>query len=338
MLLINHNLIPCKAFFSIAIAAILLTGFDTVAQERKKVKSLSEDDKATIKVSAVISSLRNYAQKKPMNSFGRIMTPAAFKMWNETVTSLKTGIRSGIVDFLNTSLIMVPTQKMDSGISALYSPFLDVILLLQTDNIDDIPRIENFCFLTGSDFRGEKVDWEIYPESILPLKQPLMFALLDLTAKTEKKFNDMMLKEQSFSKYLSASNKNFKYIERNMLARSQMSFALLQKENKTHFVRMALIQKMLQEGKLNAIKNSVNQSGKHFVDAYASLRKEIQKGMRLCHTVIGKDHILYAFSNKAFARFVVIVTVNKDDAKPQWQFEFFDINSARKVQSLISQK
>ena len=123
-----------------------------------------------------------------------------------------------------------------------------------------------------------------------------------------------------------------------MLARSQMSFALLQKENKTHLVRMALIQKMLQEGKLNAIKNSVNQSGKHFVDAYASLRKEIQKGMRLCHTVIGKDHILYAFSNKAFSRFVVIVTVNKDDTKPQWQFEFFDINSARKVQSLISQK
>ena len=59
MLLINHNLIPCKAFFSIAIAAILLTGFDTVAQERKKVKSLSEDDKATIKVSAVTMLKRN---------------------------------------------------------------------------------------------------------------------------------------------------------------------------------------------------------------------------------------------------------------------------------------
>ena len=44
----------------------------------------------------------------------------------------------------------VPTQKMDNGISALYSPFLDVILLLQTDNIDDIPRIENFCFLIDS--------------------------------------------------------------------------------------------------------------------------------------------------------------------------------------------
>jgi len=338
MLHINNRLIHCKVFFCMALAAMLLSGFESVAQERKHVKALSEEDKATVKVVAVISTLRKYAQVKPMNTFGRIMTPAAFKLWTETVTSLKPGIRSGIVDFLNTSLILVPAQEVDSGISALYSPFLDVILLLQTDNVDDIPRIENFCFLTGSDFRGEKTDWETFPGSILPLKQPLMFELLDLTAKTEKKFNDMMLKDKTFGKYLSLAKTNFKYIERNMHARSQMAFALLQKENKTHFVRMALIQKMLQEGKLNAIKSNVNQSGKRFVDAYASLQNEIKKGMKLCHTVIGKDHVLYAFCNKEFARFVVIVTVNKDDRKPQWSFEFFDINSARKVQSLISQK
>ena len=160
-----------------AVLSVSLSAEEQIAQE----KEVSKSETSRIEK---IEMVRLIAAAMPGNALNDWMTQGALKKWNEMYAGLTQSDGSSVIlaDFFSHALILEGPQTDLSGIYAFYNPLQDNVLLIQTDNADRIPRIEDFAFLTGSDFRGEKLKENEYPQAIAPTKEMLDAILLKNTA------------------------------------------------------------------------------------------------------------------------------------------------------------
>ena len=300
------------------------------ASESKPLKKMYKNaDKGVMaKTISSVASYRMFALKDPMLASKKIMTNSAYAAWEKQVNRLDKEMRKAyLTDFFNTSVVFVAPQKMDSGISALYSPFLDVILLVQTDNIDQVSKIENFCFIAGNIFREENMKLEELPISILPIKSPFSISIMKIFAATEKKFQEFIKENKSIKNYSTLADEKFQFIARNMFVRSYFSVTLLKPDNKDALKLMGEILNFLKNKNLDQLKEKVKPGiFQKQVELYCSLPIQIQKDMKFCYYLSSSDRNLFVFCNKFFPRLIVVVTAEKNKKDAKWTFEFFDIN------------
>ena len=100
------------------------------------------------------------------------MTVGAFNRWKDAFEPLMKSDDSApfIEDFFAHALLLKGPQTAQSGIYAFYNPLQDNLFLFQTDNVERVPRIEDFVFMTGGRFRGEKLKKGENPQAIAPVK------------------------------------------------------------------------------------------------------------------------------------------------------------------------
>lgn len=158
-----------------------------------------------------IAAVRVIAAAQPGKVLKDWMTPGAFARWQSVYGALiRTDDRSSMMsDFFGQAMLTQGSQNEQSGVWMLYNPLQDNVLLLQTDNTEQLPRIEDFAFLTGTEFRGETLKKDERPQAIAPVKGDLDAVLLKNVAATaavfRKAFPDAG-KTFSLSKYRQTAN------------------------------------------------------------------------------------------------------------------------------------
>ena len=137
---------------------------ETPATAEKKAPEMNASEK--------LATVRLIAATLPDRTFKDWMTRGAYNRWQEVHGGLTApdGSSSILADFFANALLFTGTQNAECGVYAFYNPLQDNLLLIRTDNQEQLPRIEDFVFMTGTEFRGETLKDKEYPLAIVPLK------------------------------------------------------------------------------------------------------------------------------------------------------------------------
>ena len=295
-------------------------------------RGLSAEQKAALQTVTTVAAFRTAAMRSQTAAFQRLLTSGAFSAWRKLIGQMdpKTG-PMGVADFINTAVLLVGPQTAEGGVCALYSPFQDVILLMQTDNLNSFSKVEMFHFLPGRVFRGEPLDPDVPPTTLVPGRgMPLTIALMKLFADTEKVFNQIAATRSPLAKYRPADAAQIKYIEKIMDTRNRCALTLLKKENAASLFKAIAVRGCLKSATAAELKQRLQPGAyQEQAESFAALPPEIRGGMEICHHLSSPERDLYAFMNKLFPRYIAIVTADVKTDGAKWTLEWFDINNSK---------
>ena len=146
---------------------------------------------APLTAAAKLANTRIIAANQPGKALKDWMTKGAYHRWQSVCGGLVAPDDSSpmVADFFSHALLLTGREDAQSGIYAFYNPLQDNILLIQTDNQETVPRIEDFVFMTGTDFRGETLEDQEYPQAIALVRGDLDAVLLKNISEVSKIFH-----------------------------------------------------------------------------------------------------------------------------------------------------
>ena len=146
---------------------------------------------APLTAAAKLANTRIIAANQPGKALKDWMTKGAYHRWQSVCGGLVAPDDSSpmVADFFSHALLLTGREDAQSGIYAFYNPLQDNILLIQTDNQETVPRIEDFVFMTGTDFRGETLEDKEYPQAIALVRGDLDAVLLKNISEVSKIFH-----------------------------------------------------------------------------------------------------------------------------------------------------
>ena len=265
-----------------------------------------------------LEMVRLIAATMPGDALKDWMTQGALKKWNETYAGLtqSDGSSAILTDFFSHALVLAGPQTDLSGIYAFYNPLQDTVLLVQTDNADRIPRIEDFAFLTGSDFRGETLKEKEYPQALAPMKEKLDAVLLKNTASVAKIFRrnfPLTAKVFSLRKYRDQKDSLDK-----IAFNAAFRFALLKKftlpEAETAAETAAEIVLHLWNSGLPELKKYFRFPAENIslVERYSALPGNVRASMFPVLYFQNKQETIFGFSSRLLPELIVLVKVAAD--------------------------
>ena len=265
-----------------------------------------------------LEMVRLIAATMPGDALKDWMTQGALKKWNETYAGLtqSDGSSAILTDFFSHALVLAGPQTDLSGIYAFYNPLQDTVLLVQTDNADRIPRIEDFAFLTGSDFRGETLKEKEYPQALAPMKEKLDAVLLKNTATVAKIFRrnfPLTAKVFSLRKYRDQKDSLDK-----IAFNAAFRFALLKKftlpEAETAAETAAEIVLHLWNSGLPELKKYFRFPAENIslVERYSALPGNVRASMFPVLYFQNKQETIFGFSSRLLPELIVLVKVAAD--------------------------
>lgn len=276
-----------------------------------------------------LAALRVLAAATPGKALQNWMTAGAWKRWNNIFGGLihKNGKSPLLSDFFSNAIQMTGSQSETSGITGFYNPYQDTVLLIQTDNSDRIPRIEDFVFLSGPLFRGEKLQKNQYSEVLAPTKAKLDFLLVrNITAVRavfEKEF-PKNAKTFSLAKY--------RTIKPEIIVKGIMDHAtlhllrlltLFDADAKNDLLQVGKYSAILWEGKLQSIKDMFAFPGDDVSGAelYVKLDPEIRSSLLPCLYFRNKKGMLLGLASRLYPDFVILISVPENSGtKPLFVF------------------
>lgn len=314
-----------------AILAIMLATGGSAVETKNKSDSEKAQAQSNLIELEFAAIARKMAISDPQGVMSRWMQPGAYKKWQELTAEMFDGKNSPeLSDFFTTSLVLLGPQNNDTGIVALYSPWQDAILILQTDNSDPVRKIEDFVFLPGSMLRDEQ-NHDKFAQSVFPTETPLSVALWKLYDSSVKKFESTfpLTAEPGLKPVRNFDAKAaLKAIRKNSLARFGLLMKLLDENNTLPLAATMVFTKILRDSNQElASKQFQPGLSIELLESFYKLSPEIRKGLTLYFYLANDKQELFAFSHVDFTRLVVIIAQPKDD-KSQPAFEFFDFNSS----------
>ena len=294
-----------------AVLSVSLSAEEQIAQE----KEVSKSETSRIEK---IEMVRLIAAAMPGDALKDWMTQGALKKWNDMYGGLIQSDNSSAIlaDFFSHALVWEGPQSDLSGIYALYNPLQDAVLLIQTDNADRIPRIEDFAFLTGSDFRGEELEDGEYPQALAPTKEMLDAVLLKNTASAAKRFRrdfPVQTKVISLGKY-----RNQKDSLDKIAFNAGLRLALLKKftlpEADAAAETAGEIALHLWNSGLPELKNYFRYPAEDasFLEKYSALSPEVRTSMFPVLYFQNKQETIFGFSSRLLPELIVLVKVTAD--------------------------
>lgn len=265
-----------------------------------------------------LEMVRLIAATMPGDALKDWMTQGALKKWNETYAGLtqSDGSSAILTDFFSHALVLAGPQTDLSGIYAFYNPLQDTVLLVQTDNADRIPRIEDFVFLTGSDFRGETLKEKEYPQALAPTREMLDAVLLKNTASVAKIFHrDFPLTTKAFS--LSKYREQKDSLDK-IAFQAGFRFALLKKFTLPEAGAAA---ETAGEIALHLWNSGLPELKKYFrfpagdatmAESYSALARNVRASMFPVLYFQNKQETIFGFSSRLLPELIVLVKVSAD--------------------------
>ena len=302
---------------NILFMAALLCFFGVAAAEKT----------ASMTTAAKLANTRVIAAGMPGKALKDWMTKGAYNRWQTVYGGLiAPNDRSPIVaDFFSHALLLTGREDAVNGIYAFYNPLQDNILLIQTDNQETIPHIEDFVFMTGTDFRGETLKEKEYPQAIAPVRGNLDAVLLKNIAQVSKIFHAAFPAGEKgtpslgkFRKFADSADK--------VAANAALRFALLKRftlpEANDDALKAAEFAELLWNGDAAALKAAFVFSGNDPVgaDICAKLPERVRTSMY--PAVYFRDKagaILFGFASHLMPEVLVLIQAPKD-GKPLFVF------------------
>ena len=265
---------------------------------------------------ARLSALRLLTAATPGSSLQNWMTAGAWKRWNDIFGGMirKDGKSPLLSDFFSNAIQMTGTQLETSGITGYYNPYQDTVMLIQTDNSDRIPRIEDFVFLSGPQFRGEKLAEKQYSEVLAPQKAKLDLLLVrNINAVRtifEKDF-PKGAKTVSLSKYRAIRNADIvKGVTDHATLHLLRLVSLFDANAKNDLLQVGKYSAILWEGDLQKIKKTFAFPGNDASGAemYAKLDKEVRSSLLPCLYFRNKKGMLIGLASRIHPDFVILIS------------------------------
>ena len=279
--------------------------------------------------STKLAALRVLAAATPGKALQNWMTTGAWKRWNDIFGGmiLQNGKAPLLSDFFANAIQMTGPQSETSGITAFYNPYQDTILLIQTDNSDRVPRIEDFVFLSGPLFRGEKLPKDQYSEVLAPQKSKLDFLLVrNITAVRavfEKNF-PKNAKTFSLAKYRAIKPEIIvKGVADQATLHLLRLLSLFSANARNDLLQVGKYSAVLWEGKLQNIKDMFAFPGNDASGAelYVKLDPEIRSSLLPCVYFRNKKGMLLGLASRLHPDFVILISVPENaGSKPLFVF------------------
>ena len=308
------------------IAAALSVNISAEEPRREAVLSVKQKD-------AKLASLRLLAAGMPGRTLQNWMTTGAWKRWNDLYGGLinEKGASPILADFFGTAVLLEGPRTDTSGIAAFYNPYQDSIFLIQTDLSDRIPRIEDFAFLSGTLFRGEKTEKDRLPEAIAPIRWKMDEVLIRNLEKVREVFHSEFpenAKNLSLSKYRSmSSEETVKSVVDNAVLRLLKLLALFKPEAKNDLLKTGELCAVLWEGELPSIRNKFAFPGDDASPAelFVKIPLQIRKSLMPCLYFRNKNGMLLGLASSMHPEFTILISIQQD-RKPLFLFLPFHEN------------
>jgi hypothetical protein len=259
-----------------------------------------------------IATVRLIAALQPGKAMRDWMTAGAFARWQSAYGMLtgSGGESSMMADFFAQAILFRGTQNAQSGIWMLYNPLQDNAMILQTDNTERIPRIEDFAFLTGSAFRGETLNKNERPQAIVPTKGALDAVLLGNVAATAARFHQEFPEKveavtlAKYRKIVSAADA----VSANIALRMAMLERFTRPDAKADADKAGEIALLLWKGDAAALQGYFDApEGSDAVARYAALPARIRSSMLPAVYYKTKEASLLGFSSAAKPDLLILV-------------------------------
>ena len=273
-----------------------------------------------------LSTARVVASAMPGKAIKDWMTKGAYNRWQTLCGGLIAPDDSSpmVADFFCHALLLVGRSDGQSGVYAFYNPLQDNLLLIQTDDQEVIPRIEDFIFMTGGDFRGEVLKEKEYPKAIVPVDGDFDEILLKNIAAVSRIFHAAFPADTKDAPSL-AKYRKFADSAEKVAANAALRLALLKRftlpEANADALKAAELAEMLWKGDAAALKAACDlPAGEECVKLYATLPDRVKKSM--VPAVYFRDKagtVLFGFASHLMPETLVLVRIPKD-AKPQFIF------------------
>ena len=275
-----------------------------------------------------LAATRIIAAAMPEKALKDWMTRGAFARWQDIHGGLTAVNETSAIlnDFFSHALLLTGTQDQDSGVYAFYNPYQDNLLLIRTDNLEHLPRIEDFVFMTGTEFRGETLKDKEYPQAIVPTRGEFAAVLLGNLRKVKEIFD---AKFPASSKNPPASLVEFRKFgdtDDRVAANAALRLALLGRftrpEANADALKAGEIALLLWKGDAAELKAAFDFPGNDAVgaDAYAKLPERVKKSM--VPVVYFKDKqgdLLLGFASHLVPE-LAILTECSGEGKPTFVF------------------
>ena len=309
-----------KTFRILFLIAILSAAALTAAE--KTDRSGKKDTK--------LASLRLLAAGMPGKTLQNWMTTGAWKRWNTLYDGLidEKGKSPILADFFGTALILDGPQTETTGISALYNPYQDTVLLIQTDLSDRIPRIEDFAFLSGSLFRGEKMQKDQLPEALAPVKSKMDEVLIrninEIRSVFAREFPKDM-KDPSLSKYRTMDpQQTVRSVIDNAAFRMVRLLSLFRKDAKQDLLKTGELCAVLWEGKLPSILKKFDFPGNDpsSAELFSKMTPQVRSSLMPCLYFRNRNGMLLGLASGSYPEFVILISI-RENRKPLFLFLTF---------------
>jgi len=271
-----------------------------------------------------LSKTRIVAAANPVPVLKDWMTVGASRKWSETFGLLASapGGVSMLSDFFSSAVIMGGPRSDTSGIFAFYNPLQDTIMLVQTDNSENFPRIENFSFMTGTRFRGETLKKGAYPAAIVPTGDGVDAVLMRNTAAVFRKFQaefPATAKDPSLGKYGVLPAEALTEVTANASLRMALLKKFIAPAAAKDLELAAEIMLKLWNGKTPELKNffALPEDGGAQLERIAALPHDIRTTLLPVLYLKNKKETLFGFSSRILPEIIVLICVeNSGSGKP----------------------
>lgn len=274
-----------------------------------------------------LGTVRVIAAAMPGKALQDWMTKGAYNRWQTVYGGMVAPDESSpmVADFFSHALLLAGRGDAQSGVYAFYNPLQDNILLIQTDNQDTVPRIEDFVFMTGTEFRGGKLGEKEYPRAVAPVGGDLDAVLVGNVAEVARVFHAAFPAGDKgapslgrFRKFAGSADK--------VAANAALRLALLERftrdDAQPDALKAAELAELLWKGDVSALKAAfvfpaADAAG---AELYASLPNRVKASMAPALYFRDKaGTVLFGFASHLMPEVLVLVKIPAD-GKPGFVF------------------
>ena len=273
------------------------------------------------------ATLREIGSKHTEDAVKMLFSPRAALRWQRLA---KEFAEDQLNDFFLGATIL---GDKDLNYSALYNPFWDTILLLNSTGLPDVPKVERFALVSGCKFRGEPyAENPADVEGTVPKANPYAVDLWNVTLRTTKHYKNVYAPkaQAELTRLMLNDAKDTERIQIRSAIRLKLFLKFLQnKSMQREAHRMSLY---LTGGHEEKMMRYFKDGGAGFVPQFARLNPKLRENFIPYCYFPGKEATLFVFFNSALPRIIVTVTYPRKGISRI--MEWYDLNASEEYMAI----
>ena len=209
------------------------------------------------------------------------------------------------------------------------------------DNSERFSAPENFIFLPGSVFRGEKFNAEKPAQSIFPANEAFDLAIIRTYQATKKVFDSKFSGKKAmaeFAGYLkNDSDGMFADVTVNAYLNAKLLAALKDPGNTAALKEADRFGDLLQSGNIGELEKVFSgKNVKSMLEKFTAFPAETRKDIVITAFLKGKNQSVYAYSSTLWPELAILVSVPKENGKPSFLMLFLNDTFAQQIMKIKS--